>query len=136
MLKLTYTENDFSLEYLNKSLEDWIETRVILALRSTTNIHIESSTAAFLLSADLFNLANFEKVVKENATENIVEICRCDAEYVEVILKGTWLTSNLKSHTGIFVTTLSLSVELLLQQLQNEQFSQQSVLSTEKKVKN
>jgi hypothetical protein len=136
MLKLTYTENDFSLEYLNKSLEDWIETRVILALRSATNIHIESSTAAFLLPADLFNLANLEKLVKQNATENIVEICRCDAEYVEVILKGTWLTSNLKSHTGIFVTTLSLSVELLLQQLQNEQFSQQSVLSTEKKVKN
>jgi hypothetical protein len=128
MLKLTYTENDFSLERLNESLQDWIENRVILALRSATNLHIESSTAAFLLSSESLHLVNLQKVANENANENIVEICRCDGEYVEVILKGTWLTSHAESNTGIFVTVLSSSVELLFQQLHNEQFSRSNYL--------
>lgn len=113
MLKLTYTENSFSLEHLNESLEDWVNTRVILALRVATNIHIEPSTASFLLPADVCHLTDLEKVAKEN----FVELYRCDAESVEVVLKGIWLTSDAQSEAGIFVTALSKSAELLLQQL-------------------
>ncbi|WP_193196892.1 alr0857 family protein [Nostoc sp. MG11] len=116
MLKLTYTENSFSLEMLNESLEDWVNTRVILALRSHTKIYIEPSTAAFLLPGNLPHLADV-------AQENIVELCSCDADLVEVILKGTWLTSDTDNEVGIFVTALSKSAELLLNQLsQSEQF--------------
>ncbi|WP_341526824.1 alr0857 family protein [Nostoc sp. UHCC 0302] len=116
MLKLTYTENSFSLELLNESLEDWVNTRVLLALRSRTNIYIEPSTAAFLLSADLSHLANL-------AQGNIVKLSLCDTDSVEVILQGTWLTSDTESETGIFVTALNESTELLLYQLsQTKQF--------------
>lgn len=113
MLKLTYTENSFSLERLNESLEDWVNTRVVLALRVATNIHLEPGTASFLLPANVSRLGDFEKVAKEN----FVELCRCDAESVEVVLKGIWLTSDTESEAGVFVTALSKSAELLLQQL-------------------
>ncbi len=116
MLKLTYTENSFSLEMLNESLENWVNTRVILALRSHTKIYIEPSTAAFLLPADLSHLADV-------AQEHVVQLCPCDADLVEVILKGTWVTSDAESETGIFITALSKSAELLLHNLsQTEQF--------------
>lgn len=49
--------------------------------------------------------------------ENIVELCRCDAESVEVVLKGIWLTSKVKSETGVFLTELEEYTEYLLQNL-------------------
>lgn len=113
MLKLTYNENSFNLERLDEALEDWLSKRAILALRSATNIHIEPSTASFLVPLEISHQADLEKVAKENS----VELCCCDAEFVEVILKGTWLTSDAESEVGVFVTVLNKSAELLFQRL-------------------
>ncbi|HIK03151.1 MAG TPA: hypothetical protein IGS40_00305 [Trichormus sp. M33_DOE_039] len=117
MLKLTYTENSFHLEHLNESLPDWVSKRVILALYSATTLHIEPTTAAFLIPNDSSLIADLEQL----SQENILEIYPCDASSAEVILKGTWLASDLESATGIFVTTLSQSAELLLQRLSKTQ---------------
>ena len=112
MLKLTYTENNFNLERLDESLENWVNIRVILALQSDTKMYVESSTASFLVAEkDMPNLANLEK-------GNQVELCRCDANLVEVVLKGLWLTSDPESEVGVFVTTLEQSTEFLLEQMQ------------------
>lgn len=113
MLKLTYTENSFNLEYLEASLETWVNQRVMLALHSATNIYIESSQAAFLLPYESSHLLDLKKLNQDN----ILEICPCDASAVEVVLKGTWISSHQHSEAGIFVTTLSKSAELLLHKL-------------------
>ncbi len=113
MLKLTYTNNKLSLDYLKKSLEDWINTRVLINVRSATSIYIESSKASFLVPADSSYIAELEKV----NSENIMELCRCDSESVEVVLKGIWLTSEVGSETGVFVTELEESTESLLQKI-------------------
>ncbi|MBW4562380.1 MAG: hypothetical protein KME32_14750 [Mojavia pulchra JT2-VF2] len=113
MLKLTYTENSFSLEYLEENLTDWVNKRVIMAVHSATKLHVEPSTAAFLLPAEFSHLTDLKKLNQEN----ILELCPCDASSIEVILKGTWLTSDTESESGIFVTALSKSAELLLHQL-------------------
>jgi hypothetical protein len=122
MLKLTYTENTFHLEHLNESLPDWVSKRVILALCSATKLHLEPTTATFLIANDSSLIADLEQL----SQENILEICPCDASSVEIILKGTWLTSDLDSTTGIFVTKLSQLAELLLQNL----FKTQQQLTT------
>ncbi|MEA5593985.1 alr0857 family protein [Rivularia sp. UHCC 0363] len=109
MLKLTYTENQLSLDYSKQSLEDWINTRVLVSIRSATSIHIEFSTASFLVPASC--LTDLEKV----SSENIVELCRCDAESVEVVLKGIWVTSEVESETGVFVTEIEDKTKFLLQ---------------------
>ncbi len=107
------------LEYLEASLETWVNQRVMLALHSATNIYIESSQAAFLLPCESCHLLDLNKLNQDN----ILEICPCDAATVEVVLKGTWISSHQQSETGIFVTALSKSAELLLQQLsQTEKF--------------
>lgn len=127
MLKLTYTLDNFSLEHLNESLENWVNVRVILAVRLATSIHIEPSTASFLLPAEFSGLIEMENATQENR----LQICRCDNEFIEVVLKGLWLTSDVERETGVFVTELLPSTELLLQQL--SQFSvtgyQSSVIS-------
>jgi hypothetical protein len=115
MLKLTYTENSFKFEHLNETLEKWLKRRVILALRSANSFHIEPSTASFVISSDTPDIRQLEAEAKQG----MLEICRCDAEMIEVILRGTWLTSDIDSDAGIFVTALSKSTEILLQELVN-----------------
>ncbi|MEO1430443.1 MAG: alr0857 family protein [Cyanobacteria bacterium J06633_8] len=118
MLKITYTDNNLSLDYLDGYLEDWINTRVTICVRSATGIHIKSSTASFLLPANSFTTAELENIQEEN----VVEFCRCDAESLEVVLKGIWLTSEIESETGVFVTELEDKTEYLLQNMFKPKF--------------
>ncbi|UKO99800.1 alr0857 family protein [Nostoc sp. UHCC 0870] len=117
MLKLTYTENSVYLEYLNESLPDWVSKRVMLALRSATKLYIEPTTATFLIATESSLIPDLEQLSQEHP----IEICPCDTSSAEVILKGIWLTSDIESETGIFLTTLSQSTELLLQHLSKTQ---------------
>lgn len=116
MLKLTYVETDFYLEPLAQSLEEWVALRVIFALRVGDPIYVEPSTAAFLLPADLPELNLLADRVRQQGTDEI-ELCTCDAEYVEVTLLGTWLSTDAQSANGVFVAALSDSTECLLVKL-------------------
>ncbi|MEM1392523.1 MAG: alr0857 family protein [Cyanobacteria bacterium P01_H01_bin.150] len=118
MLKLSYTDNKISLHCLQESLEEWINTRVLLSLRSSTSIYIKSSTASILVPADSF----FTTQLEELKGENIVEFCRCDSESVEIVLKGIWLTSEVESETGLFVTEIEDKAEYLLQNMFEREF--------------
>lgn len=119
MLKLTYIENSFSLEYLAKCLEEWVALRVILALRVGECFCAQPSTASFLLPLGLPGLDLLEAEVWRQETDAIA-LCACDAEYVEVSLKGTWLASDSESAEGVFVTAMSHSIEFFLCKLWQE----------------
>lgn len=119
MLKLTYTENGFYLECLAQSLEEWVALRVLLALRAGTRISVEPSTASFLLPAEL---PGIEQLVLEAQREDseIISLCTCDAEYVEVSLRGNWISSDSESGEGVFVVALSERTEFFLHKLWQE----------------
>ena len=117
MLKLTYTENGFYLERLAQPLEEWVTARVILALRAGTNLCVEPSTASFLLPADMPQLRHLER---HQEGEDAIALSLCDAEYVEVSLKGTWMTSDVEGAEGVFVTSLNYAVEFFLIKLWEE----------------
>ncbi|HEY9604452.1 MAG TPA: alr0857 family protein [Allocoleopsis sp.] len=117
MLKLTYTENGFYMERLAQSLEDWVTARVILALRAGTNLCVESSTASFLLPADMPQLRHLER---QQEGEDAIALTICDAEYIEVSLKGTWMTSDIDGAEGVFVTSMSYAIEFFLIKLWEE----------------
>lgn len=115
MLKLTYTETGFYLEYLAQPLEEWVMARVALSLRAGFPISIEPSTASFLLPADLPSLSHLEAKVQREGEEAIA-LCLCDAEYIEVSLQGTWISSDSEDE-GIFVTSMNYAVEFFLLKL-------------------
>ncbi|AOY79907.1 MAG: hypothetical protein F6K63_20485 [Moorea sp. SIO1G6] len=119
MLKLIYTENSFYLERLAQSLEEWVTTRTLVSLRAGASFYIEPSTASFLLPADLPQLRQLEVFVRQDKTDAIA-LSICDAEYVEVSLQGTWLTSDPEDEEGIFVTAMNYAVEFFLYQLWQE----------------
>ena len=117
MLKLTYTENGFYLEHLAQPLEEWIMARVILALRAGTSFCVEPSTASFLLPSNLPQLHHLER---KREGEDAIALSVCDAEYIEVSLQGTWMTSDAEGSEGIFVTSMSYGVEFFLFKLWQE----------------
>ena len=117
MLKLTYTENGFYMERLAQPLEDWVTARVILALRAGTNLCVESSTASFLLPVDMPQLRHLER---QQEGEDAIALTICDAEYIEVSLKGTWMTSDIDGAEGVFVTSMSYAIEFFLNKFWEE----------------
>ncbi|MDZ7958387.1 MAG: hypothetical protein RMY34_11010 [Aulosira sp. DedQUE10] len=119
MLKLTYTERSFYLECLSLSLEEWVAQRVVLAMRVGQSLHVEPSTASFLLPVDLPGVEMLEAAVKRNDTE-IIDLSRCDAEYLEVTLRGSWLSEGSQEAVGVFVTTMSDRTEFFLNKIWQE----------------
>lgn len=115
MLKLTYTENDFYLERLTESLENWVAKRTLLCLRTANSIYIEPSTASFLLSVNLAYLSDVEALQAENGKTFALTVCDC--EWIEVNLQGTWIADNEDSQEGIFVCVLSETAETCLYEL-------------------
>ncbi|MGM3308281.1 alr0857 family protein [Anabaena sp. WFMT] len=130
MLKLTYTEGSFNLECLTLSLEEWVTQRVILALRIGQPLHFEPSTASFLLPVDLLGVERLKIEVQRNDGEIIV-LSTCDAEYLEVTLRGSWLSDGEDDAVGVFVTTMSDRTEFFLNKLWNEAQADAAVKSAE-----
>ncbi|MEH2274932.1 MAG: alr0857 family protein [Nostoc sp.] len=129
MLKLTYTESSFDLECFTLSLEEWVAQRVILALRVGQSLCIEPSSASFLLPVDLPEVEVLKSEVKRDDRE-IIALCACDTQYMEVTLQGSWLSDSSKDAVGVFVTTMSDRAEFFLHKLwQEAQESSASVMS-------
>ncbi|MDZ8221995.1 alr0857 family protein [Nostoc sp. ChiVER01] len=128
MLKLTYTESSFYLECLTLSLEEWVAQRVILALRVGQSLCIEPSTASFLLPIDLPGVEVLKAEVKRDDGE-IIALSACDAEYMEVTLRGSWLLDSSKDAVGVFFTTMSDRAEFFLHKLWQESQACASVMS-------
>ncbi len=126
MLKLTYTETGCRMEYLTQSLENWVTTRVILALRSATSLIVEPTTASFLLPANLPYLEDLEAAIEGQQVE--ILIAQTEPDYVEVSLAGTWVTSESESEEGIFVVAMSQREEFFIYQLWQDAQNTISVL--------
>jgi hypothetical protein len=116
MLKLTYTEDGFYIECINQSIEDWVQSRLTLAMRIGQSFCFEPKTASFLLPADLPGVEKLKMSTRFSDSE-IMNICRCDSEYLEVTLRGSWVSSGDEDTTGVLVSRLCDRIEFLIQQL-------------------
>ena len=115
MLKVTYTETGLFMERFTQSVEEWIALRAVLALRTGQRLVVEACTASVLLPADLSELPLLVAAIHHETTEEL-EFAICDAEFVEICLRGFWLTA--KPEEGVFVTMLGdRTIETLLYDL-------------------
>jgi hypothetical protein len=128
MLKLTYTETSFCLECLAQSLEEWVQARVILAVRVGQCLCVEPSAASFLLPVNLPGVEMLKTLVKREDSE-IIALCACDPECVEVTLQGCWLSNGSQDAEGVFVTAMSDRTEFFVHQLWQEAQHRASVMS-------
>ena len=128
MLKLIYTEVDVQLERLSVSIEAFVTQRTLLALRLGQPIHVVQGRAAFLLPADLPELAQLDKAWASLDAEPDIEIFRADADYIEVGLHGLWVTPETASEEGLFLSLLGDRLERSLEHLWQVAQTQMSFL--------
>lgn len=136
MLKLIYNDAQFGLEYLadvRDSLEAFVTARCAFTLRLGQSFWFEPSQASFLLPITSEQLTQLEAaIVLYSSTLKPLEsptinFCRADQDNIEVSLKGIWIANDPAAETGIIITSLPISLEVLLHQLWIE--SQASVTS-------
>ena len=105
MLKFTYTEMGINIERSNQSLEELVMLRIVLAMRVGERITVAPGTASFLLPANL-QCWNLLKVVLQKSLDDTITLCQCDAEFIEVSLRGTWIAQDSDCEEGIFLAEL------------------------------
>ena len=125
MLKITYLEEEIYLEHLVESVEAWKANRILVSLRAGVSIFVESSTACLVVPIDTPYLSG----LLELEAQELVEITPCDEECLEVVLSGTWVTSNEDSEEGIFICDFNPSSENFLHQMWLESQVGSSVVS-------
>ncbi|WOB42233.1 hypothetical protein HNI00_02920 [Thermoleptolyngbya oregonensis NK1-22] len=115
MLKLTYTDADVYIEVLSAPIETAIAQRVTLALRCGETLHVTPNTASFLLAAHLPQLAQLQQLLKQHS--GAIALAVADADWVEITLYGSWLSSSPYAHEGVFLIALPAAIERLIYQL-------------------
>lgn len=130
MLKFTYTETGLYLEHLPQALEDWLAQRVVLSLRVGQRLLIEHGTASFLLPVHLSEQASGWRCLQAAAQQEqgAIALSPSDADYMEVSLHGTWMTSTPADAEGVFVASLQPRTELILFKLWQRSHSPMSSL--------
>jgi hypothetical protein len=113
MLKLIYSEAGLQLEQVTQPLERWLSQRVMLSLQAGEQLFVEPCTASVLLPASLAELQMLRATVPV-ANAPPLELSLCDAETVEVSLRGTWLSAGSQRAEGVFVTVLGDRLECLI----------------------
>ena len=116
MLKLIYTETGLHLERLAVSLETIVTQRTILALRLGQSLYVETSRAAFLLPADLPEIASLEAALSQEQGDAIA-LCPVDDDYVEVSLRGVWVANDRQAEEGMFLSVVRDRSEFFIYKL-------------------
>jgi hypothetical protein len=113
MLKIIHTEDNFQVEILPQPLEEWLGSRVLLSVRAKNPIFIEPITRSFPVKLNPYLLTTLEQNIKNDK----VKLEKCDPEFVDIVIEGSWVSFSPHSELGIFVTTLNEKVECILHQL-------------------
>jgi hypothetical protein len=109
MLKFTYTETGINIERSTQALEELVMWRIVLAMRVGERLTVAPGTASFLLPANLQCWDLLEAVVQKSLDDTIA-LCQCDAEFIEVSLRGTWIAQDCNCEEGIFLAELGDSL--------------------------
>ncbi|MBW4461102.1 MAG: hypothetical protein KME47_12820 [Nodosilinea sp. WJT8-NPBG4] len=106
MLKLTYSDADLLIEHLDLTVEAMVTQRSLVALRAGQPLVVQPGYGAFALPADLPGIAALK-----GGSQGAIDVAPCDIDWLEVTLRGTWLTDNAASAEGILVAELGSQLE-------------------------
>lgn len=106
MLKLTYSDADLSIEYLALPVEDVVTQRTIVALRAGHPLAIQPGYGSFTLPTDLPGITALR-----TRGRGAIAIAPCDHNWLEITLRGTWLTDCTPRGEVILVAELGADLE-------------------------
>lgn len=132
MLKFNYGKQGTVLESVADPIEDVINRRVVLAMRSAQPIHMEPSFVSLIVPSEIpevqalaFELTqgNCDAVslsTQESLSDLSLEsIAPSDfiSHDIEVIMRGVWLTHHPDAEEGVFFTSLTTEIEEQIEEL-------------------
>lgn len=106
MLKLTYSDEDLLIEHLDITIEAMVTQRSLVAVRAGQPLVVQPAYGAFALAADLPGVATLK-----TRGQGAIDIAPCDLDWLEITLRGTWLTDDATSAEGILVAELGPDLE-------------------------
>jgi hypothetical protein len=106
MLKLTYSDTDLLVEWLNLSVEAMVTQRSLVAVQAGQPLLVQPGYGSFALPADLPGLAAIQ-----SGDPSTLTLTPCDRGWLELTLRGTWLADSADSAEGILVVVLSTALE-------------------------
>ncbi|MEB3359672.1 MAG: hypothetical protein VKK04_23300 [Synechococcales bacterium] len=116
MLRLIYTETGLDLKVIDQPMKDWIALRRTLAHRTGHVFRDETCTASFLLPRDLRQMGLLKRLVTDgNATG--VDLTLADAEFMEVSLRGHWVSSCPADAEGVFIAAFPVCLEKMIAEM-------------------
>ena len=106
MLKLTYSDADLLVEQLDLTVEAVVTQRSLVALRAGQPLVVQPGYGSFALPADLPGASALGL-----RSEGALEVAPCDRGWLEITLRGTWLTDGAAEAQGILVAELGTDLE-------------------------
>lgn len=126
MLKFNYAKQGTILESLTDSIEEVINRRVLLAIRTAQPIHVEPSFVSLIVPAETPELRALETELAQGNCD-AVSVCTMTADppratdimsrEIEVIMHGVWLTHQTDAEEGLFLTSLTSEIEEQIEEL-------------------
>ncbi len=132
MLKFNYAKQGTILESLADSIEEVINRRVLLAIRTAQPIHLEPSFVSLIVPAGTPELRALETELAQGDC-TAVSVCTTitnspivqgpaatkdmPSRDIEVIMHGVWLTHHLDAEEGLFLTSLTSEIEEQIEEL-------------------
>ncbi|MGF1523994.1 MAG: alr0857 family protein [Leptolyngbyaceae cyanobacterium] len=110
MLKVTYTETGLCLEYCPEPLELLLSDRVCMYVYAQRSITVQPMQASIPLPTTLVGIRELERFPE-------LELSRCDRDWIEITLRGLWITEDPNQDEGVFVTELNPRLEQRLLRL-------------------
>ncbi|MEL6381976.1 MAG: alr0857 family protein [Cyanobacteria bacterium J06626_18] len=110
MLKVTYTETGLCLEYCPEPLDLLLSDRVCMYVHAQRSITVQPMQASIPLPATLVGIRELERFPE-------LELSLCDRDWLEITLRGLWITEDPNQDEGVFVTELNPRLEQRLLRL-------------------
>ena len=110
MLKVTYTETGLCLEYCPEPLDLLLSDRVCMYVHAQRPITVQPMKASIPLPTTLVSIRELERFPE-------LDLSLCDHDWLEITLRGLWITEDPNQEEGVFVTELNPHLEQRLLRL-------------------
>ena len=116
MLKFNYSDLGLNVERIERTVEEIVSQRMLLAMRVGETLCSEPGRASFLVAIDHLWFDDLLKTIDQTGCRDI-EVCMADAQFAEVSMVGTWIASSPEAHEGILVCTFGATLEALIDRM-------------------
>jgi|GEM_PF-2745860 len=130
MLKFNYDKQGIILETVTDPIEEVVNRRVLLAVRTAQPIHLQPSFISLVVPSEVPELGILEAELAQIDCDTVFSCAMLPNPLtkqtqpldnvrrdIEVIMRGVWLTHHPETEEGLFLTSLTSTIEKQIEEL-------------------